>query len=88
MCRCMKSDILEQQVADVAAAMYRRTDEVSILLAHKIIREVRLYGSIAIPFDVVAEGCATNMRAIFGAIAADTDFDVTVATQTGVERAA
>jgi hypothetical protein len=83
----MKSDILVQQVADVAAAMYRRTDEVSILLAHKIIREVRLYGSIAIPFNVVAEGCATNMRAIFGAIAADTDFDVTVATRTGVERA-
>jgi PucR C-terminal helix-turn-helix domain/GGDEF-like domain len=87
MCCCMKSGILVQQVADVAAAMYRRTDEVSILLAHKIIREVRLYGSIAVPFDVVAEGCAVNMRAIFGAIADDTDFDVTVATQTGVERA-
>jgi PucR C-terminal helix-turn-helix domain/GGDEF-like domain len=83
----MKSDML-QQAADVADAMYRRTDEMSILLAHAIIREVRLYGAIAaVPFDVVAEGCAANMRAIFGAIAADTDFNVTVATQTGVERA-
>jgi len=77
-----------QQVADVADAMYRRTDEMSILLAHAIIREVRLYGAItAVSFDVVAEGCAANIRAIFGAIAADTDFNVTVATQTGVDRA-
>jgi hypothetical protein len=84
----MKSDMPLQQVADVADAMYRRTDEMSILLAHAIIREVGLYGAItAVSFDVVAEGCAANIRAIFGAIAADTDFNVTVATQTGVERA-
>ncbi|WAJ46456.1 helix-turn-helix domain-containing protein [Mycobacterium sp. Aquia_216] len=83
----MKSDILLRQVADVAAAMDRRTDEVSILLAHTIIREVQLYGSVAVPFDVVAQSCAANVRAIFGAVAGDTDFDVTVATQTGVERA-
>lgn len=84
----MKSDTLQQQVADVADAMYRRTDEMSILLAHAIVREVRLYGAnAAVPFDVVAEGCAANMRAIFGAIATDAEFDVTVATQTGIERA-
>jgi hypothetical protein len=84
----MKSDTLPQQVADVADAMYRRADEMSILLAHAIIGEVRPYGAMAaVPFDVVAEGCAGNMRAIFGAIATDTEFDVTVATQTGIERA-
>jgi PucR C-terminal helix-turn-helix domain/GGDEF-like domain len=84
----MKSDILLQQVPDVAEAVYRRTDEVSILLADAITREVRLYGATAVvPFDVVAESCAANMRAIFGAIAAGDDFDVTVATRTGVERA-
>jgi PucR C-terminal helix-turn-helix domain/GGDEF-like domain len=89
----MKSDMVLEQVADthaadVAEAVYRRTDEVSILLARAITREVRLYGATAVvPFDVVAEGCAANMRAIFGAIAAGGDFDLTVATRTGAERA-
>jgi hypothetical protein len=87
----MKSAIVLQQVADVAAvaaAVYRRTDEVSILLARAITREVRLYGpTAAVPFDIVAAGCAANMRAIFGAIAADDDFNVTAATRLGIERA-
>jgi hypothetical protein len=93
MCRSMKSDIVLEQVADthaadVAEAVYRRTDEVSILLARAITREVRLYGATAaVPFDVVTEACAANMRAIFGAIAAGGDFNVTVATRTGAERA-
>jgi hypothetical protein len=87
----MKSAIVLQQVADVAAvadAVYRRTDEVSILLARAIIREVRLYGPTeAVPLRVVAACCAANMRAIFGAIAADDDFNVTAATRLGIERA-
>jgi PucR C-terminal helix-turn-helix domain/GGDEF-like domain len=84
----MKSDIVPQRVADVADAVYRRTDEVSILLARAITREVRLYGpTAAVPFDVVAAGCATNIRAIFGAIAAGGDFNVTAATRLGIERA-
>ena len=87
-CRSMKSDIVLQQVADVAEAVYRRTDAVSILVARAITREVRLYGTTAAaPFDVVAESCAANMRAIFGGIASGGDFDVSVATRTGVERA-
>jgi hypothetical protein len=84
----MKSDIGIQQVADVANAVYRRTDEVSILLARAITREVHAYGvTVAVPFDVVAAGCAASMRAIFGAIATDGDFDVTAATRLGAERA-
>jgi hypothetical protein len=51
----MKSDIDLQQVADVADAVYRRTDEGSTLVARAITREVRLYGPTeAVPFDVVA----------------------------------
>src|SRR5271156_4278188 len=85
---CMKSDIALQQVADVADALCRRTNEVSILLARAITREVRPYGAtVAVPFDVVAAGCAANMRAIFGAIAAGGDFNVTAATRLGIERA-
>ena len=93
MCPSMRSDIVLGQVADahaadIAEAVYRRTDEVSIMLARAITREVRLYGAAAsVPFDVVAEGCAANMRAIFGAIAAGGDFNLTVAARAGVERA-
>jgi hypothetical protein len=55
----MKSDIVLEQVADVADAVYRRTDEVSILLARAITREVLPYGAtVAVPFEVVAAGCA------------------------------
>ena len=84
----MKSDISLQQVADVADALCRRTNEVSILLARAITREVRPYGAtVAVPFDVVAAGCAANLRAIFGAIATGGEFDVAPATRLGVERA-
>ena len=84
----MKSDISLQQVADVADAVCRRTDEVSILLARAITREVRPYGAAAaVPFDVVAAGCAANLRAIFGAIATGGEFNVAPATRLGVERA-
>jgi hypothetical protein len=84
----MKSDIVPQQVADVADAVYRRTDELSILLARAITREVRLYGpTAAVPFEVVAAGCAATMRAILGAIGAGGDFNVSVATRLGIERA-
>ena len=84
----MKSDISLQQVADVADAVCRRADELSILLARAITREVRAYGAtVAVPFDVVAAGCAANLRAIFGAIATGGDFNVAPATRLGVERA-
>jgi hypothetical protein len=84
----MKVDVVLQQVADVADAVYRRTDEVSILLARAITSEVRVYGATAaVPFGVVVAGCAANIRAIFGAIAAGGDFDVTAATRLGIERA-
>ena len=84
----MKSDISLQQVADVADAVCRRADELSILLARAITREVRAYGAtVAVPFDVVAAGCASNLRAIFGAIATGGDFNVAPATRLGVERA-
>jgi PucR C-terminal helix-turn-helix domain/GGDEF-like domain len=84
----MKSDIVLQPAAEVAEAVYRRTDEVSILLARAITREVRLYGtSVAVPFGVIAAGCATNMRAIFEAIATGGDFNVAAAARLGVERA-
>jgi hypothetical protein len=84
----MKSDVVLRQVADVAETVYRRTDEVSILLARAIMREVRPdRTTAAVAFDVVAAGCAANVRAIFAAMAVGGDFNVTAAAQLGVERA-
>jgi PucR C-terminal helix-turn-helix domain/GGDEF-like domain len=92
MVRCMTSDqqteLPPQQVTDVAKAVYGRTDEVSILIARAITREVPLYGStVAVPFDAVVQACAANLRAIFGAIAAGDGFDLTAATRLGADRA-
>ena len=84
----MKSDSLLHQVADVADTVYRRADEVSIVLARAIRREVLLYETLAaVPFDVVAAGCAANVRAVFGGIAAGGEFEVTAASRLGAERA-
>lgn len=80
-----KSGIEPHQVAGVADAVYRRTDEVSIRLAGAITREVRPYQ--AVPFEVVAAGCAANVEAIFGAIAAGGEFNVTPAARVGVQQA-
>ena len=83
-----KSDIDPRRVADVADAVYRRTDEVSIRLAGAITREVRPYqATVAVPFDVVAAGCAAHLEAIFGAIAAGAEFNVTPATRVGIQQA-
>ncbi|HZA08955.1 helix-turn-helix domain-containing protein [Mycobacterium sp.] len=79
---------VQQQVAEVAQAIHLRTDELAVQLALAITREVHLYdGAAPVPVDVVAAGCAANMRPIFAAIAADAEFDTTAATELGVERA-
>lgn len=80
-----KNGIEPHQVADVAAAVYRRTDEVSIRLGGAITREVRPYQ--AVPFEVVAAGCAANLEAIFGAIGAGGEFNVKPAARVGVQQA-
>ena len=84
----MKSDMVQRQVAEIAEALYRRTDELAPMLAHAITREVRLYQTTrAVPFGVIVSGCAGNMRPIFSAIAADSAFDPTAAAELGIQRA-
>ena len=39
------------------------------------------------PFDVIVNGCARNIRPIFSAIAADSAFDPTAAAELGIQRA-
>jgi PucR C-terminal helix-turn-helix domain/GGDEF-like domain len=89
--RHMNGAHVQQQVADVvdvADALYKRTDEVALLLARAITREVKLYQSTApVPFQIVVSACTAHIHAIFSAIAADSEFDPTAATEVGVERA-
>ncbi|HEX4587931.1 MAG TPA: helix-turn-helix domain-containing protein [Mycobacterium sp.] len=84
----MNADVVQQQVSEVAEALYVRTDELATALAHAISREVKLYQPTSpVPFDVIVSGCAANIRPIFSAIAADTVFDPTAATELGTDRA-
>jgi hypothetical protein len=84
----MQGNIVQQQVGEIADALYRRTDELAPVLARAITREVRLYQTArAVPFDVVVSACAGNMRPIFSAIANNSAFDPTPAAELGIQRA-
>ena len=84
----MNTEVVGRQVAEVAEALYERTDELATALADAITREVRLYNSTApVPFELVVHGCATNLRSVLSAIAADTEFDPAPAVDLGIERA-
>jgi hypothetical protein len=65
--RSMTCEVVQEQIADVVETLARRTDELAILLSEAITQEVRPY---QVPFDVVAQGCAANMRPVLSAIAA------------------
>jgi hypothetical protein len=84
----MHSDVVHQQVAEIAEALCRRTDELAPVLARAITREVRLYQTTTpVPFEVIVGACAANMRPIFSAIADDSAFDPTAAAELGIQRA-
>ena len=84
----MIGQVVQQQVAEIAEALYRRTDELAPVLARAITREVRLYQTTTpVPFGVIVGACAANMRPIFSAIANDSAFDPTAAAELGIQRA-
>ena len=84
----MQGNCVQQQVAEVADVLGQQTDEMSILLARTICRDVQLYRSAApVPFEVLAITCAAIVRSIFASLAADTDFDPAAATDAGAQRA-
>src|SRR6201993_2280751 len=84
----MNSAGVQRQVAEVAEAVGRRADQLAVMLAETISHEVELYRTaIPLAFDTVVAGCAANIQPICTAIAADTAFDTTAATELGVERA-
>jgi len=84
----MKCDTEAQQVAEVAKTLHRRVDELVPILARVVIREVRPHHpNVVLPFELIATSCADNMRSVLTAIADDSVFDVTSATQAGAEHA-
>ena len=84
----MNGETVRQHLAKVAETLYERSDELATDLARAITHEVRLYqASVPLPFEIVVDGCATNMRSVLEAIAADTEFDTSAATKLGIERA-
>src|SRR4029077_5089367 len=53
----MYGDVVQQQVSEIAEALYRRTDELAPVLAKAIVREVKLYRTAGVvPFAVIANG--------------------------------
>jgi hypothetical protein len=84
----MNADVVQQQVAEIATTLYRRTDELAPVLARAITSEVRLYQTTRpVPFDVIVGGCSANIQPIFTAIADDSAFDPTAAAELGIQRA-
>jgi acyl-CoA synthetase (AMP-forming)/AMP-acid ligase II len=82
----MHPDGAREQVAEIAEALYRRTDESALALADAITREVRLYrATTPLPLEVVVNACAQNMRPIFSAIADNSAFDPTAAAEVGIQ---
>jgi hypothetical protein len=84
----MQGNVVQQQVAKIAAALVRRTDELAPVLASAITREVKLYQTTRpVPFEIIVGACAQNMRPIFMAIVDDSAFDPTAAAELGIQRA-
>ena len=84
----MNGNAVRQQVADIAEALNARAAALATDLAQAIVRDVGLYQTIApLPFEVVVDGCAANMRSVLEAIAANRDFDASAASALGMQRA-
>ena len=84
----MDCDVVRRSVVEIAEAMLARTDELARALAQVIVLEVPAYQSDpSVPFAVVCDGCAANMRAVFSATAADSEFDPVAAATLGTDRA-
>jgi hypothetical protein len=83
----MQTNVVQRQVAQIAEALYRRTDELASMLAHAITREVRFCQDRPVPFDLIVSGCAANTRSVFSAIASDSRFDPTPSAELGIQRA-
>lgn len=84
----MRGDAVHQQVAEVAEALRRRMNDLATGLARAITRDVQLYQAQApVPFAMIVQGCAANLRTVLEAIARGTDFDPAASAELGSSRA-
>ncbi|WP_197379838.1 PucR family transcriptional regulator [Mycolicibacterium mengxianglii] len=79
---------VRDEVAEVASALEHRVADISVHVAGVISNDVEFYQATApAPFSVVASICEAHVRAVLSAIAADEEFDPSVAERVGVDRA-
>lgn len=84
----MNRDVVRERVAEVAATLCERADELATDLARAITRGVSLYqATTPLPLEVVVAGCAANVRSVLEAMATNSEFDTTAAEVLGKERA-
>ncbi len=82
-----KSD-LEAQIAEIQAALLARCDQLAVLVADIVRQEVDYYRHDGrVSRDDLIFSCTENLRFLFSGLDAPTEFDTTVAAQTGTTRA-
>ena len=78
-----------RQVAEIAEALHLGADELAVVLARGITRQVQLHPETTaqVPLQAIVSECADDMRPIFRAIADDSAFDPIAAAGLGKRRA-
>lgn len=75
------------QIAEVAASLIRRMDQVSAGMADQIRRELRFYQQDVVPYQALQESCQRNSEVVLGSFLGSGPLDLEPARQTGRERA-
>lgn len=80
---------LEEQIAEMQAALTERCEELGARAADSIWRKVRFYSAAGRPEGIreIEESCTANLRFLFAGLGQPGAFDTAVATQTGVDDA-
>lgn len=80
----MFRDSTQQRLGEVAEALEERATDLATGLAHAITREVESTPPASMPFTVVVDHCAANVRSVVGAIAGHASIDPGAAKRVGV----
>src|ERR1700742_380626 len=82
-----KSD-LEAQIAEIQEALLARCDQLGVIVAGTVRREVGYYGGDGrVSRDELTDSCTENLRFLFDGLDGPTEFDTAVAARTGTNRA-
>lgn len=84
----MPSPDLEAQIAEIQTALLNRTDELGIIVADTVWREVEYYAATGqVGRDELIANCVDSLRMVFEVLNAATAFDTVLAASTGTARA-